>query len=306
MNAMTQLSPEWHNWIRENLSRGCAPQTLIDDMVRNRFDPVFARAAVNNVMANGSSFAAPFQEKPKAASPSASASAYVYEKPRFHAGNLIRTSDRDVRIVTRVHRPMVAVLDGVLSEEECDELIRLSSHKMQRSTTVDPLSGKHEVIADRTSEGTFFLVNSDPFITRIDRRIGEVMNWPVENGEGLQVLHYGVGGEYKPHFDFFPPEDPGSQAQMTVGGQRVSTMVMYLNEVEGGGTTIFPEIGLEVVPKKGSAVYFEYFNSQNQIDKLTLHAGAPVTRGEKWIVTKWMRERRYGEPVPTHEKATIS
>ncbi|GFZ88725.1 2OG-Fe(II) oxygenase [Dyella caseinilytica] len=301
MNAMTHLPPEWFDWIRENLARGCAPQSLIEDMVRNRFDPVFARAAVNGVMTNNGPITAPFEEKPKPAT-----TGYVYEKPRFHAGNLIRTSDRDVRVVTRVNRPLIAVLDGVLSEDECDELMRLSANKMRRSTTVDPISGKHEVIADRSSEGTFFLVNADPFITRIDRRIGEVMNWPVENGEGLQVLHYGVGGEYKPHFDYFPPEDPGSQVQMTIGGQRVSTMVMYLNEVEEGGTTIFPEIGLEVVPKKGSAVYFEYTNSQNQLDKLTLHAGAPVTRGEKWIVTKWMRQRRYGESLPTTEKAATS
>ena len=291
MNAMTHLPPEWHNWIQENLSRGCAPQSLIDDMVRNHFDPVFARAAVNGVMSGP--FVATSQPQPQAqAKP---AGGYVYEKPRLHPGNLIRTSDRDVRIVTRVNRPMIAVLDGVLSEEECDELIRRSADKMRRSTTVDPLTGKHEVIADRSSEGTFFALNADPFIARLDRRISEVMNWPVENGEGLQILHYGVGGEYKPHFDYFPPEDPGSQVQMTIGGQRVSTMVMYLNEVEEGGTTIFPEIGLEVVPKKGSAVYFEYTNSHNQLDRLTLHGGSPVTRGEKWIVTKWMRQRRYGE-----------
>ncbi|GLQ50786.1 2OG-Fe(II) oxygenase [Dyella flava] len=289
MNAITQLPPEWHDWIRENLARGCAPQALIDDMVRNRFDPIFARAAVNGVMTNSGPMTAPFEEKPKAAA------GYAYEKPRLPAGNLIRTSDRDVRIVTRVHRPMIAVLDGVLSEEECDELIRLSANKMHRSTTVDPISGKHEVIADRSSEGTFFAVNADPFIARLDRRISEVMDWPVENGEGLQVLHYNVGGEYKPHFDYFPPDEPGSHVQMTIGGQRVSTLVMYLNEVAEGGTTIFPEIGLEVVPKKGSAVYFEYTNSYNQLDRLTLHGGSPVTRGEKWIVTKWMRQRRYGE-----------
>jgi prolyl 4-hydroxylase len=291
MNAITHLPPEWHNWIRDNLSRGCSPQSLIDDMVRNRFDPVFARAAVNGVMTNSGPLAAPFEAKPKAAS------AYTYETPRLPAGNLIRTSDRDVRVVTRVNRPLIAVLDGVLSVEECDELIRLSANKMHRSTTVDPISGKHEVIADRSSEGTFFALNADPFIARLDRRISEVMNWPVENGEGLQILHYGVGGEYKPHFDYFPPEDPGSHVQMTIGGQRVSTMVMYLNEVEEGGTTIFPEIGLEVVPKKGSAVYFEYTNSHNQLDRLTLHGGSPVTRGEKWIVTKWMRQRRYGGTI---------
>lgn len=287
MNAITQLPPEWHNWIQENLARGCAPQSLIDDMVRNHFDPVFARAAVNGVMSGP--FVAPAQ-------PQVSGQAgYVYEKARLPAGNLIRTFDRDVRVVTRVQKPMLAVLDGVLSEQECDELIRRSADKMRRSTTVDPLTGKHEVIEDRSSEGTFFVLNADPFIARLDRRISEVMNCPVDHGEGLQILHYGVGGEYKPHFDYFPPEDPGSQVQMTIGGQRVSTMVMYLNEVEEGGTTIFPEIGLEVVPKKGSAVYFEYTNSHTQLDRLTLHGGAPVTRGEKWIVTKWMRQRRYGE-----------
>lgn len=291
MNAITQLPPEWHHWIRENLSRGCAPQSLIDDMVRNRFDPVFARAAVNGVMTSDTPFTAPFEERPKPAT------GYIYEKPRLPAGNLIRTSDRDVRIVTRVNRPVIAVLDGVLSEAECDELIRRSADKMRRSTTVDPISGKHEVIADRSSEGTFFHLNADPFIALLDRRISEVMHWPIDHGEGLQILHYGTGGEYKPHFDYFPPEDPGSHVQMTIGGQRVSTLVMYLNEVEEGGTTIFPEIGLEVVPKKGSAVYFEYTNSQNQLDRLTLHGGSPVTRGEKWIVTKWMRQRRYGEAV---------
>jgi prolyl 4-hydroxylase len=292
MNAMTQLPPEWQDWIRENLARGCAPQSLIDDMVRNRFDPIFARAAVNGVMAGGTAFAMPFESQPKVAA------GYVYETPRLPAANVIRTSDREVRIVTRLQRPLIAVLDGVLSGEECDELIRRSADKMHRSTTVDPLSGKHEVIADRSSEGTFFQLNADPFIARLDRRIAEIMNWPIDHGEGLQVLHYGTGGEYKPHFDYFPPDEPGSHVQMTIGGQRVSTLVMYLNDVEDGGTTIFPDVGLEVVPKKGSAVYFEYTNSQNQLDRLTLHGGSPVTRGEKWIVTKWMRQRRYGEAPP--------
>ena len=112
MNAMTQLPPEWQDWIRENLARGCAPQSLIDDMVRNRFDPVFARAAVNNVMTGGASFAVPFESQPKAAA------GYVYETPRLPVGNVIRTSDREVRIVTLMKRPMIAVLDGVLSGEE--------------------------------------------------------------------------------------------------------------------------------------------------------------------------------------------
>jgi len=290
LNPLTRLTPEWHNWIRENLARGCAPQSLIDDMVRNHFDIGAASAAVYGMLA-GTNTAAPVAAEPR------SSGAYVYETPRLVAGNSIHTFDREIRVAFRIDRPILAVFDNVLSHDECDELIRRSADKLQRSTTVDPTRGSHEVIADRSSDGTFFEVNADAFITRLDRRIAELMNCPVDRGEGLQVLHYNVGGEYKPHFDYFPPEDPGSYAQMVVGGQRVATMVMYLNDVEAGGATIFPELGLEVVPKKGSAVYFEYTNSQGQLDSRTLHGGAPVQRGEKWIVTKWMRQRTYGAAV---------
>ena len=73
---------------------------------------------------------------------------------------------------------------------------------------------------------------------------------------------------------------------------------MYLNAVEQGGATIFPELGMEVLPQKGSALYFEYTNSRSAVDPRTLHGGAPVTGGEKWIVTKWMRERPYMSAPP--------
>lgn len=120
------------------------------------------------------------------------------------------------------------------------------------------------------------------------------MNWPLENGEGIQILNYGTSGEYRPHFDYFPPQRAGSARPLTEGGQRVATLIMYLNDVEEGGQTIFPDIGLAVSPCKGNAVYFSYFNSLGQIDPLTLHGGAPVIQGEKWIATKWMRQSRRG------------
>ena len=72
----------------------------------------------------------------------------------------------------------------------------------------------------------------------------------------------------------------------------MGSLVMYLNDVEDGGETIFPEIGFSVIPRRGHAVYFAYCNSRNQGDPLTLHGGAPVRRGEKWIATKWLRQHR--------------
>jgi prolyl 4-hydroxylase len=286
----TQLTTQWHDWIVENLARGCAVQALVEDMCRSGFDATFAHAAVE-ALARG--------EQPPAAAPlKAQATGYVADAPRLPAGNVIPTHDRDVRVLLRVATPTIAVLDQVLDDEECDELIRRSADKLQRSTTVDPVNGGYEVIAARSSEGTFFPVNADDFIARLDRRIAELMNCPVENGEGLQVLHYGEGGEYQPHFDYFSPGDPGSEAQMVVGGQRVSTLLIYLNDVAQGGATVFPALGLRVLPRKGMAVYFEYSNRDGQVDPLTLHGGEPVEKGEKWIITKWMRQRSYGLAAP--------
>jgi prolyl 4-hydroxylase len=186
------------------------------------------------------------------------------------------------------------VFSGLLSVDECDEVIARSRAKLKRLTTVNPQTGQEDVIDRRTSDGTFFQRCEDDFIATLDRRIARLMAWPLENGEGLQILRYGVGGEYKPHFDYFPPADPGSATHLVHGGQRVATLVVYLNDVAAGGETIFPDAAMAVAPRQGGAVYFRYCNGAGQVDPLTLHGGAPVLAGEKWIMTKRMRQRAYG------------
>jgi len=278
MNS-THLPVAWRDWIAENLALGCDPKSLIADMIKASFDPAYASAVVLG-FAQGK----PLVEQ---------AAAYVYETPRIAPGNLIRTPDRDVRVTLRIERPVVVFLDDVLSHQECDELVARSRDNLTRSTTVNPSDGKDAVIEARSSEGTFFPLNADPFIARLDARIAALMNMPVENGEGLQILHYHTGGQYTPHYDFFKPEEAGSKPHLANGGQRVSSLIMYLNDVADGGATVFPELRLQCGPKKGGAVYFEYCNSQSQIDTKTLHGGMPVLQGEKWIATKWMRQGRY-------------
>ncbi|MEU8896924.1 2OG-Fe(II) oxygenase [Nocardia sp. NPDC048505] len=217
---------------------------------------------------------------------------FVYDECPVAESNVIRAHDRDVRVVMRIREPQVIVFDNVLSDEECELMIERSRHRLTRSTTVNGETGVDEVISNRTSEGTMFPRCENEFIERIDRRTSALMNWPLEKGEGLQILRYGPGGEYKPHFDYFPPEDPGSWQHVAAPGQRVATLIVYLNDVEGGGATAFPEAGISVTPKKGGALYFRYCNGASQLDPLTRHCGELVTAGEKWIMTKWMRQRR--------------
>lgn len=267
---------------------------MIASMVQANVDPVAARQWLRDALV-----ASPLARQPMppaVAHPEGTVRRdYVCDIVRLpQLGNLIKCSGHDVRVTMRLTRPVLAVFDNMLSSQECDELIRLSSIKLKRSTIVDPQTGEQRFIDERSSDGTYFLCNETEFIARIDRRISEVLHWPVENGEGLQILRYGIGGEYKPHFDYFDPHHAGSAVHMAKGGQRVSTLIMYLSDVEQAGETVFPAIGISVVPKKGSAVYFEYCNSQGDVDPLSLHGGAPVALGEKWIATKWMRQRRYG------------
>jgi prolyl 4-hydroxylase len=147
------------------------------------------------------------------------------------------------------------------------------------------------VNADRTSYGMFFQRGENELVRRIEQRIARLVNWPEENGEGLQILQYGPGAEYKPHYDYFDPAEPGTPTILRRGGQRVGTIVMYLAEPAKGGGTVFPDVHMEVAPKRGNAVFFSYERAHPSTH--TLHGGAPVLAGEKWIATKWLRERRF-------------
>ncbi|MDB5945927.1 MAG: proline dioxygenase, partial [Ramlibacter sp.] len=205
----------------------------------------------------------------------------------------IPAGGRIVRVAARALRPALAVLNGVLDAAECEELIGMARGRLQPSTIVDPKTGRNLAADWRSSEGMFFRPLENPFIERLDRRIADIMNLPVEQGEGLQVLHYPCGAGSAPHFDFLVPSNPASRASIARSGQRVSTLVTYLNDVPAGGETVFQVPGWTVSPQRGNAVYFEYCNSLGEVDHASLHSSNPVQRGEKWVATKWMRARPF-------------
>ncbi len=198
-----------------------------------------------------------------------------------HTGNKIMTEDREIAIIAKMEDPKIAILGNVVSEGECEELIRLSKDRMNRSK----IGSKHEVSDIRTSSSTF--LPEDDVTARIEKRMAQIMNVPVEHGEGLHILNYKQGQEYKAHYDYFK-----SKVKPT-NNPRISTLVLYLNDVEEGGETYFPHMNLSVSPHRGMGVYFEYFYSDPVINERTLHGGSPVTAGEKWAATMWVRRKQY-------------
>jgi len=290
MSTVVHFSPDLAAWIVGHLDRASPPATIIEIMVAERMESRVAQAIV-----------AAFVDARRRGQPlpvdaitlDDATPDYVYEAPIFRHGSRILTADRTVRVAARAARPMLAVLADLLSEEECEALIALAKPRLAPSTAVDPHSGQDVVAPHRNSFGMFFRLQENPFIARLDRRIAEVMNLPLENGEGIQVLYYPMGALNTPHFDFLLPSNPANRTSIARSGQRVSTLIAYLNDVENGGETAFPAAGWEVSPQRGNAIYFEYCNSRSQVDHRSLHGGNPVLAGEKWVATKWMRQRRF-------------
>jgi prolyl 4-hydroxylase len=290
MASVVRFSPDLSAWLEQSLAAGQTPASLVQVMVSERMDPRVARAIVDAfVLARRTGHAVPVDSLTVEDEPAE----YAYGEPILRAHARLETTDRVVPVLSRSEQPVIAVLGNVLGPEECAELIEQARPRLAPSTIVNPYSGQDEVASQRTSWGMFFRLQENPFIAKLDRRISELMQLPLENGEGFQVLHYPMGTEATPHFDFLEPSNAANRASLARSGQRVSTLISYLNEVESGGATTFPRLGLAVLPVRGNAVYFEYCNEAGQVDPLSLHAGAPVLSGEKWVATKWMRQRRF-------------
>ena len=189
--------------------------------------------------------------------------------------------------------PRIYFIDHFLTDMECDFVIEEAFPQLQRSTV---LSDKVEGTIDhrRTSQGMFFPQNpSSSVLQAIEQRIEEMTQIPKKNGEALHALHYEIGGEYQPHYDYFIPTKPGGAETLKRGGQRIATCIMYLNTPEEGGETIFPLAKISITPKRGGAILFYNVTANGNEDPRSLHGGAPVIKGEKWIVTKWLRAEEF-------------
>lgn len=290
MSLVLRFSPDLVTWLVAELANGRPLGALVETMIEQKMDATVARAIADAVVA------ARLANRPlpvDSLTIDEGQIGYVYEAPVLRGGARIEAADATVRVLARSEKPRIAVLADVLGAAECAELIERARPRLRASTIVDPATGKDVVADHRTSRGMFFRLEEDAFVARLDRRLSELMNLPIENGEGLQVLHYAEGARNAPHYDFLQPANAANRASIARSGQRVSTLIAYLNDVESGGETAFPTIGWTVAPHRGGAVYFEYCNSLGQVDTGTLHAGGTVLRGEKWVVTKWMRQRRF-------------
>ena len=274
------ISPELREWVVAQLAAGHSIASLRASMRDAGWHAGAADAALAEVEAQSARLAAVAPARTSMPGPDLS------DAPLY-----IDTGDRRVQVLQTLRHPRVVVFGDLLSDEECEALIQAARLRLARSLTVETQTGGEALNVDRTSDGMFFERGENPVVACLEQRIAALLRWPLEFGEGLQVLRYAPGAQYRPHYDYFDPNEPGTPTILRRGGQRVATLVMYLQEPELGGATTFPDVGLEVAPKRGTGVFFSYERPDPATH--TLHGGAPVLAGEKWVATKWLREREF-------------
>jgi hypothetical protein len=175
----------------------------------------------------------------------------------------------------------------------CRHLIESAAQKLTGARVCNVHRGSLETDPMRTNTGAAFsLIDTDVVFQLIRARIARTARIDFEAFEPPEVLHYAVGEHYRAHFDFLHPAVPQFAEQLRTRGQRVKTCLVYLNNGYDGGHTEFPNIGIKFRGGPGDALFFDNVHSNGNVDMDTLHAGVPPLRGEKWLLSQWMRDKR--------------
>jgi len=185
--------------------------------------------------------------------------------------------------------PRVYTVDRFLSPAECTHMISIANtNNMKRAKVSGAQKG---IISDGRTNSVCWLDHSvDKVFEDVALRISSLIGLPLTYAESFQLIHYLEGAQYKPHFDAFDPKTDAGQRNMANGGQRLITVLGYLNTPGTGGGTNFPRLKLSIPAEAGKLVIFHNCSpGLMERHSLSLHGGAPVEQGEKWAFNLWFR-----------------
>lgn len=189
-------------------------------------------------------------------------------------------------------RPRISAFRGFLDDDLCDYMMSAAGPYLRPATVNDAERGMEVLDETRTNSIMgFYPIENDVITECIYWRISETVGFPIENGEVLGVLRYLPGQRYDPHNDFFDPDYPMHAKEIATGGQRVKTLLVYLNEDFKAGQTLFNKLDWTFRGKRGDALLFNNVDADGNVDRQTLHTGLGPTSGEKWIISLWIRDR---------------
>lgn len=188
--------------------------------------------------------------------------------------------------------PLVCVFEHFLSDAEIEHVLAAAAPKLEQALVSSAKSGVTS--AGRSGSNCWIPHGHDAVIEKLSLRIAEIVGNSLEYAESLQVIHYSENEQYTPHYDAWDKATERGQRCMAKGGQRMVTCLLYLNDVEEGGGTSFPNLDMEIRAKKGRMIVFHNCREGSTVRHPdSLHGGMPVLRGKKWACNLWFRELPY-------------
>jgi len=186
--------------------------------------------------------------------------------------------------------PRILLYRDAIYDSEMETFKKMAQPRLRRATVQNYKTGDLEVAHYRISKSAWLKEEEHPAVARLSRRIQDMTGLSTSTAEELQVVNYGIGGHYEPHFDFARREEKNAFKSLGTGN-RIATVLFYMSSVEQGGATVFPELRLSLWPEKGTAAVWMNLFHQGEGDLRTRHAACPVLAGTKWVSNKWLHER---------------
>ena len=188
--------------------------------------------------------------------------------------------------------PVIGVSERFAPPVVCAWIIAKARERLAPAQVFDVGANRPVQKTSRTNSfAGFDLIGSDLVVLLIRERAAALAGAEVQALEAPQALHYEVGQEFTPHFDFLESDVAGHVRSLDQRGQRVATVLVYLNEAFEGGETDFPLLGLKFRGRPGDALIFRNVGADGQPDRRLLHAGLAPTSGEKWLLSQWVRDK---------------
>ncbi|KAJ8937370.1 hypothetical protein NQ314_011918 [Rhamnusium bicolor] len=178
-------------------------------------------------------------------------------------------------------KPDLYIFHDVMADSEIETVKRLAQPRFRRATVQNSQTGELEIAQYRISKSAWLKEEEHKHVADIAQRVTDMTGLTMETAEELQVVNYGIGGHYEPHFDFARKDEKNAFKSLGTGN-RIATVLFYMSDVAQGGATVFPAVGAALWPKKGTAAFWHNLHASGDGDKLTRHAACPVLAGSKW------------------------
>jgi len=201
-------------------------------------------------------------------------------------------TNKEKKMIKVEEDPLITVYDNFLSVKETEHILNQANNlTLNKAKVCSNKDNKSVYSSGRTGLNGWLPHSMTSFMFDIGCKIADIVNQPLNYAEKFQVVEYGTNQKYDPHYDAWNLTTEQGKKYTKNYGQRTTTCLIYLNTVEKGGSTLFPNLNVEIKAKQGRMVVFNNLNKEKERHVNSLHGGMLVEKGNKYITNLWFREK---------------